>query len=176
MRIGLLLAEIQHVERVINAYLALRFPAQSVTLEQIALFESSKRTKMFGELFKTLRKRAPTLDSNLDTLFTTFLRDRNRFVHGLFTERGYNITNANDVSKIREFVDSLRIDSTVLLIAFNAIIEIWFEKGGLDAQQDAFQSASDILQMSLELNLNSPSIAIGCVDRERRLQISRRET
>jgi hypothetical protein len=146
-RIGLLLGLLQHTENAINVSLAWVFAGQPVALEQIAFLERSKQKKMLGELLRVLRERV-NIDSHFDGLLTTFLQDRNRFVHRLFTERGYNINEPKDVFRIREFVDSLTHRSSIVLAAFHAFIEIWAEEHDLvDDRQDAFQSAPALRQM-----------------------------
>jgi hypothetical protein len=147
VRIGLLLGLLQHTEHAINVSLSWVFTDQPVALEQIAFFERSKQKKTLGALLQALRERV-NIDSDFDGLLTTFLQDRNRFVHRLFTERGFNINESNDVPRIREFVDSLTHRSSIVLAAFHAFIEIWAEEHDLaDDQQDAFQSAPDLRQM-----------------------------
>jgi hypothetical protein len=81
-RIGVLLALLQHVERAINICLAWYGP-EPTTLEQLASLDESKR-KTLGGLFKELRER---MNVEIPTFLLTFVDDRNRFVHRLFTER-----------------------------------------------------------------------------------------
>jgi hypothetical protein len=89
-----------------------------------------------------------SIDDDFDVFLTAFLQDRNRFVHRLFTERGYNINELDDVPRIREFVDSLSHRSSIVLAAFHAFVEIWAEEHDLaDGQQDAFESAPDLRRM-----------------------------
>ena len=147
MRIGLLLCLLQHAEHLINVSLSWVFVDQPVALEQIAFFESSKQKKTFGALLQALRERV-SIDDDFDSFLTAFLQDRNRFVHRLFTERGYNINELDDVPRIREFVDSLSHRSSIVLAAFHAFVEIWAEEHDLaDGQQDAFESAPDLRRM-----------------------------
>ena len=147
IRIGLLLGLIQHAEHAINVSLSWVFTDQPVSLEQIAFFETSKQKKTLGELLQVLRERM-NIDTQFNSLLTSFLRDRNRFIHRLFTERGFNLNEAKDVPRIRTFVDSLTDRAVIVLAAFHAFIEIWAEEHDLaDDQQDAFQSAPALRQM-----------------------------
>jgi hypothetical protein len=135
-RIGVLLALLQHVEHEINVSLERQFPGYPVTLEQIASFKKSKRKKTLGRLLRTLRERTP-IESGMDRFLSTFLEDRNRFVHRLFTERDYNINNPKHVSRIRKFLDSLIDRSMTLDIAFHTINEVLAEEH--DSVPDRFQ-------------------------------------
>jgi hypothetical protein len=106
IRIGLLLVLIQNTEHAINASLSWVFADQPVTLEQIAFFEKLKQKRTLGRLLRELRERV-NVDRRFDGLLTSFLQDRNRFVHSLFIERGFSINEAKNVPRIRKFVDSL---------------------------------------------------------------------
>jgi hypothetical protein len=121
-RIGVLLALLQHVERAINVSLAWSSPDQPGTLEQLlAVLEKSKQKKTpLGGLLKTLGKRT---NVEIPRFISTFVDDRNRFVHRLFAERGYNINNPKHVSRIRKFVDSLTDRATLLDFVFHKINE-----------------------------------------------------
>src|SRR3954469_743209 len=89
-RIGLLLGLLQHAEHAINVSLSWVFTDQPVALEQIAFFESSRQKKTLGALLQALRERI-NVDDDFDSFLTAFLQDRNRFVHRVFTEPGYDI-------------------------------------------------------------------------------------
>ena len=145
-RIGLLLGILQHAEHAINVSLAWVFTDQPVTLEQIAFFKPSKQKSTLGALLRKLRERA-NVDDEFDDFVTTFLEDRNRFVHRLFTEDGYNLSEAKDVAHIREFVDSLTDRSTIVLAAFHAFIEIWAEENALADDHTVFHGAAHVRQM-----------------------------
>jgi hypothetical protein len=134
-RIGLLLAVLQHVEHTINASLGWVFHDQPVTLEQIALFEKSKQRKTLGVLLRALRERIK-IDRGSDRFLKRFLDDRNRFIHRLFTERGYDINNSKDIRKIRKFVDSLTDRCTIVLAAFHAFIDVWTDEHDLKRKDD----------------------------------------
>lgn len=140
-RIGALLALLQHVEREINVFLAWRFPDQPVTLEQIASFKKSEKAKTLGALIRTLRKQMPKIDRDKtwQTFLSTFVEDRNRFVHRLFTEEGYNINNPKDVSRIRKFVDSLTHRSTLFDIIFHGFNESLDEPQRVPLWRGGFQ-------------------------------------
>jgi hypothetical protein len=137
-RIGVLLAMLQHVEHEMNVFLAFRFPDQSISLEEIAFLKKSKQKKTLGLILRELRKRIPTLPAN-DRLFSTFVKDRNRFVHRLFMERDYNINNAKNLSRILKFVDSLTVRSTVFLAGFHAINEIYAQEYHLTLPPVSFE-------------------------------------
>ena len=145
-RIGLLLGLLQHAELVINVSLAWVFVDQPFELEQIASFERYKQKKTLGTLLRALRERV-NINSHFDGFLTTFLNDRNRFVHRLFTERGYDFNDPKDVPRIRKFVDSLAERSIIVLAVFHAFIEIWAREHDLADDQDAFQSAPDLRRM-----------------------------
>jgi hypothetical protein len=122
-RIGALLALLQHVEREIDTALTGLFPDQAITFEQIASAKKSQKKKTLGELFRRLRELNPDMDS-YKTFLLTFVEDRNRFVHRLFTEKGYNINNPKNVTRIREFVDSLTHRSIALDMVFHVINKV----------------------------------------------------
>src|SRR6266478_3306132 len=103
-RIGLLLGLLQQAERAINVSLSWVFTDQPVALDQIAFFEESHQKKTLGCLLGALRERVD-IDADFNGLLTTFLQERNRFIHHLFTERGFSINEPKDVPRIREFVD-----------------------------------------------------------------------
>ena len=67
----------------------------------------------------------------MDRLLSTFLDDRNRFVHRLFTEPDYNINNPKHVPRIRKFLDSLTDRSMALHLAFHTINEVLAEEHDL---------------------------------------------
>jgi hypothetical protein len=147
IRIGLLLVLIQNTEHAINASLSWVFADQPVTLEQIAFFEKLKQKRTLGRLLRELRERV-NVDRRFDGLLTSFLQDRNRFVHSLFIERGFSINEAKNVPRIRKFVDSLTDRAVIVLAAFNAFIEIWAAEHDLaHDQRDAFQPAPELMQM-----------------------------
>ncbi len=147
VRIGLLLALLQQAEQAINVSLSWVFADQPVTLEQIAFFGRSKQKQTLGTLLRLLRERV-NIDSHFDGLLTSFLQDRNRFVHRLFTERSFNINEPKNVPRIRKFVDSLTDRAVIVLAVFNAFIEIWAEEHDLaDDQRDAFENALDVRRM-----------------------------
>ena len=147
IRIGLLLGLLQHTEHAINVSLSWVFTDQPVSLEQIAFFETSKQKKTLGALLGVLRERV-NIDTHFNGLLTSFLQDRNRFVHSLFTERGFNLNEAKDAPRIRRFVDSLTDRAVIVLAVFHAFIEIWAEEHDLaDDQPDAFQSAPTLRPM-----------------------------
>jgi hypothetical protein len=102
---------------------AMRGRIAPVTFEQIASFKKSQREKTLGQLVKKLRKRTPGLDSQFEPFLTSFVEDRNRFVHELFTERNYKIDNPENVSKILEFVESLTNRSFAVLMVFEWLVE-----------------------------------------------------
>jgi hypothetical protein len=122
-RIGALLALLQHVEREIDMALTGLFPDQVITFEQIASSNKSQKKKTLGQLFRRLRELNPNMD-RYKTSQSTFVENRNRFVHRLFTEKGYDINNPKDVTRIRKFVDSLTHHSIALDIAFQAINKV----------------------------------------------------
>ena len=154
-KIGRLLALLQHVERAIDVYLAWALPDQPITIEQIASLKKSKqkqtleqivasfkkpnqKKQTLGKLFKTFRKRSPAFDKSLNPLFPTFVEDRNRFVHRLFTEPGYDINNPEDLSRIREFVHSLALPSVLFYTAFDTFNDLTAKQHDL-AHPDRFQ-------------------------------------
>jgi hypothetical protein len=138
-RIGLLLGMLQHAEHAINVSLSWVFTDRPVSLEEIAFFEKSKQKKALGVLLRALRERV-NIDSQFDAFLTRFLQDRNRFVHHLFTERGFSINETKDVPRIRKFVDSLAHRTAIVISVFHAFIEIWAEEHDLlDDQPDAFK-------------------------------------
>ena len=145
-RIGLLLALLQHTEHTINVALSWVFSDTSVTLEQIASFESVRQKKTLGALLKALHDRV-NIDTDFDSFLTMFLYDRNRFVHRLFTEEGFGIHEPKDASRIREFVDSLTHRTGIVLAAFHAFIEIWAEEHDLSGAEDAFNRAPALRKM-----------------------------
>jgi hypothetical protein len=118
-RIGVLLALLQHVERELNMALTALFPDQAITLDQIASLKKSQKKQTLGQLIRALRTRIPKF-GDYKTFLSSFVEDRNRFVHSLFTEKGFHIKNPKNVSRIRKFVDSLTHRSITLDIVFHA--------------------------------------------------------
>ena len=141
-----MLALLQQTEHTINVALSWVFTDAPITLEQITFFESVKQRKTLRVLLKSLRDRV-SVDTDFDSFLTTFLYDRNRFVHRLFTEEGFDIDEPKDASRIREFVDSLTHRTAIVLAAFHAFIEIWAEENDLSGDADAFKRAPALREM-----------------------------
>jgi hypothetical protein len=122
-RIGVLLALLQHLERELNIFLPQLFAQQGITLEQIDSLSKSKRNKTLGELARALQQ-FPNFPSASKPFLLSFVEDRNRFVHRLFTEKDFDINNPKNVSRIRKFVDSMATLSIALDSAFYSLNKV----------------------------------------------------
>jgi hypothetical protein len=125
-----LLALLQHLEREMNMFLPRLIAERANTLEKIASLSKSKRKQTLGQLARELQTKLPDFPSDGITFLLSFVEDRNRFVHRLFTEEGFDIKNPKDVSRILEFVDSLTYLSVALDSAFYSFNKI------LDGEHD----------------------------------------
>jgi hypothetical protein len=141
-RIGLLLGLLQHAEVVINANLTLvytndPFGEEQIgnLLDQLANLKEFERKRTLGQLYRALQERTQ-IGPDSDEFFTQFVEDRNRFIHRLFTEPGFNINNPEDISRIRDFIDPLAERAIQILVMFNGFLDMWAEKHGLSSAND----------------------------------------
>jgi hypothetical protein len=142
-RIGLLLALLQQTELAIKASLKWVFTTDPFgeehmdnLLDQLANLKEFERKRTLGQLQSALRGRVDT-GPDFDAFFTQFVEDRNRFIHRLFTEPGFNVNDPEDVGRIREFVDSLTERAIRMLVMFHGFLDMWAEEHKLGSDDDA---------------------------------------
>jgi hypothetical protein len=152
-RIGVLLALLQHLEREMNIFLSRLIARETMTVEQIASLPESEKKKTLGQLAQAFHKQIPKMPPNA---LSSFIEDRNRFVHRLFREEGFDIKNPKDVSRIREFVDSLTDLSIGLDNAFYGLNKHLVGERHFDWKYGSFQWPTALKRRKAAKSRNAP--------------------
>ena len=136
-RIGLLLGVLQNVEHAVNTALRWVFrndpfgeEHQDNLLDQLSHLKDFQRKKTLGQLSCALRAQA-NMHPDFETFFSKFVDDRNRFIHRLFLEDGFNIGRPEDTERIRRFIDDLTDRALTVAAVFHAFLDVWAEKNEL---------------------------------------------
>jgi hypothetical protein len=136
-RIGLLLGVLQNVEHAVNTALQWVFrhdpfgeEHQDNLLDQLSHLKDFQRKKTLGQLHCALREQAK-INRDFETFFSTFVEDRNRFIHRLFLEEGFNIGRPEDTERIRKFIDDLTDRALTVAAVFHAFLDLWAERNDL---------------------------------------------
>lgn len=105
--VGLALFGIQGVEAKLKMLLSYAFPEHpDMTLKEMYDAHGKPSKETLGMLLKKLRERA-SVDDDFENLLTAFLQNRNRFVHGIMTERGFNPGDSEGIANLRKFIDEI---------------------------------------------------------------------
>jgi len=129
--LGLALFGVQGTEAKLKFLLSFVFPHQEdATLTD--LYERDKKASKatLGMLITKLRERAD-VTREFEGMLQSFLDHRNRFIHGLLMEKGFNIGMDEGVQNVRKFIDQLEfecwhIDAILVgyIVAFTKAIAI----------------------------------------------------
>lgn len=107
MSVGLALFGVQGVEAKLKILLSYTFPERKdMTLQEMYDAHGQPSKETLGRLIKKLRERA-AVEEDFETLLTSFLQKRNRFVHGLLADPEFNPINAAGIAKLHLFIDDM---------------------------------------------------------------------
>src|SRR5665213_288274 len=132
VKIGGLLLVLQATEYLINV--AMLYVFQDNPPMSIATLEAQKKTakkKTLGYFITALRKRVD-LHPHFDKLMSSFLDDRNEFIHDLCRVPGRDIETKEGRQKLDEFLAKLLGENMQVTRIFVAFIDAWAKQVGID--------------------------------------------
>ena len=139
---GLALAMCQQVESRLGWFVALALHDDPlgqkseegwVTTEKNLAFISSKKT--LGQLAHRMKQSGIDLGGFSDEV-TEFVGLRNRFAHGLFVEDGYTINGAENMPRIRSYLDKMFEIGTRLMFVMDMHMEAWCEYNNVPPEDE----------------------------------------
>jgi hypothetical protein len=124
--IGLALFGVQGTEAKLKFLITYIFPKDiDATLKVLHGSDEKQKKKTLGILIENLKQQGD-VSEEFQELLSSFLNMRNRFVHGLFLERGYSLGSDEGIKKVEDFIQDLEqkmwfIDSILMgyIVAFS---------------------------------------------------------
>ena len=105
--IGVALFGVQGIESKLKFLLSFIFPENlEATLKELYTDDQKDKKETLGRLITRLKKQSE-VGADFQEHLSEFLSLRNRFVHGLFTEKGYSLGSDEDIKRVEKFISDL---------------------------------------------------------------------
>lgn len=105
--VGFTLMKVQFCERSLGQCLTIIFSTQEkVTTEDLYRMDQTHFDATLGQIKRKMKEKFD-IRPDFETILTDFVRDRNRFVHRLFSEEGHTLDTDESCSKVRPFLSNL---------------------------------------------------------------------
>lgn len=135
--IGLALFGVQGVESKLQFLLSFVFPANADASFRDLYSEDQKAKKeTLGRLIHNLKKQSEVAEDFQEQL-STFLTLRNRFVHGLFAEKGYSLGSDEDIQRVQDFISDLEFHAWMIDAVLMGYVIAFAKALGMDAPEDS---------------------------------------
>jgi len=130
--IGLSLLMLQSTENHIAFCMTYIFPKGKilVILDNMAALEAEDRRKTTGQLISALRQRVQ-VDSSFDDTLSSFIENRNRFVHRLTDDPKFDLYKPDGRRKIMKFLNEFNSQMEVVAKVFMAFELALFDHLGI---------------------------------------------
>ena len=129
-RMGVELLHLQSVENAIRLCLQIVLPESPVlTLEALHAQEEKESKKTLGYFLSSLRKRVQ-VEAEFDSLLAEFLKNRNVFVHNLWSLEGWDPRSTEGCQRCVQFVQVLGDQATHVLNIFTGLLRAWEIQSG----------------------------------------------
>lgn len=130
--VGIALFGIHTAEAYLRFVLSYIFPADEGTTWQNLFAEDQRRSKeTLGRMLSRLRKQA-NVDPAFEEMLSRFLSNRNRFVHGLLVEQGFNPGDDAGITTIQKFLSELEFDSWYVTAILRGYTGMFLKVLGVD--------------------------------------------
>ena len=124
-RMGVELLHLQSVENAIRLCLQVVLPEVPIsTLEALHALEQREAKKTLGYFLCTLRERVQ-VEAEFDNLLAEFLKNRNTFVHNLWSLEGWEPRSEDGCARCIQFVQALGDQATHVLNVFTGLLRAW---------------------------------------------------
>jgi hypothetical protein len=139
LKIGYVFLHIQDTEKVVKVGMQWVLPDEKDLLSVLlGSVNKAGRKRPLGHFLTALRARA-TINDDIDRLLTSYLDNRNSFVHNLQEVDGWTLRTAEGCKTANQFLSSLLTDSKDVRLIFLGLLHAWKVQSGIEttAEEDA---------------------------------------